>query len=772
MPPNSTDANGSGDLSVLKDGTAYSTVPSGHHAIAPDFGQGLSLIDLQAHRPAKVAEMERARQQAYQTTGDPNVEPLLAVAAGPGPSPRQEQGGGQGIVAGRGPIALDVPQEVAAARFNGFKTTAKETASSAQAVFGGAGGSGAQQLRIEQDSVGGALERFAPNQGFGAATRTRAITGVSEVPGSFAGQSLPATSGRYPASNSQTASDANCTQLLSTGFEASDWQAGYSVPGDNLGRGVTAHFGAHTPATNEPYRCVQLAWEPAPGGGEVTRCIKFELVDAATGDAYAPVFDNPFHLVAHQPLSTFSIDVDTASYSNVRRMLISGSLPPRDAVRIEEMVNYFDYDYPLPTDGRPFSVNVETSDCPWSPTHRLARIGIKGMEFAANQRPAANLVFLVDVSGSMQSANRLPLVQQSLRLLVGELRRDDQVAMVVYAGASGLVLPATQCGNHGTILEAIDRLQAGGSTNGGAGIQLAYETAEANFIEGGVNRVILATDGDFNVGVTNGGELTTLVAEKAKGGVFLTVLGFGMGNLKDATLESLADKGNGNYAYIDTLAEAKKTLVDQIGGTLVTIAKDVKIQVEFNPAQVSSYRLIGYENRLLAARDFNDDTKDAGEIGAGHTVTAFYEIVPTGETAPDDGVGPLRYQQTVNAETPTRRHADSGEPTAESDELMTVKLRYKEPDGDVSELIEVPVVDSGETFADSSDDFAFALSAASLGMLLRGYPTSENFDYDFVYELAAGSMGDDASGYRAEFVELVNRARAIAAARNGPDGER
>jgi Ca-activated chloride channel homolog len=494
-----------------------------------------------------------------------------------------------------------------------------------------------------------------------------------------------------------------------------------------------------------------------------------------SGESYAAVSENPFLQVTRDPLSTFSIDVDTASYSNVRRYLQGGSLPPRDAVRIEELINYFDYDYPLPADEHPFSVNVEVAECPWETEHRLARIGIKGMEFDDRTRPAANLVFLIDVSGSMQSANRLPLVKESLQLLVNNLRRDDSVAIVVYAAATGLVLPATNGSNRTAILDAIERLQAGGSTNGGAGIQLAYDTAIQHFVEGGVNRVILATDGDFNVGVSNREELQRLIEEKAKSGVFLSVLGYGMGNLKDGTLEMLADKGNGNYAYIDTISEAQKVLVDQMG-TLITIAKDVKIQVEFNPAQVSSYRLIGYENRMLAAQDFNDDRKDAGEIGAGHTVTALYEIVPAGVTPPDGAptIDPLKYQ--VSATKPRSHEGTEGEDELEeaaaSGELMTVKLRYKEPDEDVSKLIGVPVIDSGATFEASSDDFAFAASVASFGMLLRQSVHSKTtgstpsdaidlFDYDFVREVAANSRGADPFGYRAEFLQLVEKAQAL-----------
>ena len=475
-------------------------------------------------------------------------------------------------------------------------------------------------------------------------------------------------------------------------------------------------------------------------------------------EAYARIVDNPFLPVSQNPLSTFSIDVDTASYANVRRFLTGGQVPPADAVRIEEMVNYFEYDYPQPSGDDPFSVNVEIAACPWQPDHRLMRVGLKGLEFAEEERPACNLVFLVDVSGSMQPANKLPLLKQAMSMLVSEVGAADRVAIVVYAGSSGLVLPSTTADNQETLLHALGNLEAGGSTNGGAGIQLAYDVATENFIEGGANRVILATDGDFNVGITNQGDLTRLIEEKAKSGVFLSVLGFGMGNLKDSTLETLADKGNGNYAYIDTLNEARKVLVDQVGGTLVTIAKDVKIQIEFNPAEVAAYRLIGYENRILAAQDFNDDTKDAGEIGAGHTVTALYEIVPAGvEIEPPDpaateqpGVDPLKYQ----VETQLSDAAFAGE-------LATVKLRYKQPDGDVSKLIEAAVADSDASFAQTTEDFRFAASVASFGMLLRHSPYIEGWTFDAVLELAAESVGEDHQGYRREFVELVKQAMSL-----------
>ncbi|GMU32272.1 MAG: hypothetical protein AMXMBFR20_01450 [Planctomycetia bacterium] len=471
-----------------------------------------------------------------------------------------------------------------------------------------------------------------------------------------------------------------------------------------------------------------------------------------TGEAYARIFDNPFLPAMQNPLSTFSIDVDTASYSNIRRMLTAGQRPPADAVRIEEMINYFSYDYAPPTGDHPFSVNLETASCPWNGEHRLVRVGLKGVEIELAKRPVCNLVFLIDVSGSMDCPNKLPLVKQALSMLVGQLSPEDRVAMVVYAGASGLALPSTSAGQREKILDALDHLNAGGSTNGGEGIQLAYQIAEQNRTEGGVNRVILATDGDFNVGISDQKDLTKLITDEAKSGVFLSVLGFGMGNLKDATLEQLADKGNGNYAYIDTFAEAKKVLVDQIGGTLITIAKDVKIQIEFNPAQVAQYRLIGYENRMLAAQDFNDDKKDAGEIGAGHTVTALYEIVPT--TATLAGVDTLKYQTPAAEEL---RPSD----TPASKETLTVKLRYKQPTGQTSQLLEVPLTDNGQTFDAASPDLRFAASVAGFGMLLRSSPHKGDLTYDAAIGMAVASMGRDPSGQRSEFIDLVRKAKTI-----------
>lgn len=467
-------------------------------------------------------------------------------------------------------------------------------------------------------------------------------------------------------------------------------------------------------------------------------------------ESYSSIIDNPFLLSFDHPLSTFSIDVDTASYSNLRRFLTSGRLPPRDAVRIEELVNYFSYRYDPPATDDPFAVSTEVATCPWNADHRLLRIGIKGQELDLTERPASNLVFLVDVSGSMNTPDRLPLVKESLRLLVNELDDRDRIAMVAYAGASGLVLPAVACSERKRILDAIDRLEAGGSTNGGAGIQLAYQVAQENFITDGVNRVILCTDGDFNVGVSSEGELVRLIEEKRTTGVFLSVLGYGTGNYQDSKMEQLSNKGNGNYGYVDSLREARKILVEQLSSTLVTIAKDVKIQIEFNPTKVGAYRLIGYENRLLRKQDFNDDTKDAGEIGAGHCVTALYEIVPAGR---EGGIGEpasLKYQMD-------RRLTNE----AFGAELLNVKLRHKRPDADESELMTVAVMDDGRGFESATEDFRWAASVAAFGMILRDSPHKGSATLDGALAMASGSLGPDEQGYRTEFVSLIERARTI-----------
>ena len=469
-------------------------------------------------------------------------------------------------------------------------------------------------------------------------------------------------------------------------------------------------------------------------------------------EAYAHVAESDFINVHDQALSTFSIDVDTASYSNVRRFLRDGQLPPADAVRIEELVNYFDYDYPEPQGKEPFSVYAEVSDCPWNKAHRLVHLGIQGKHIDDRNVPARNLVFLVDVSGSMQDANKLPLLKSGLELLARNLREQDHVSIVVYAGAAGLVLPSTSGAQQNKVLEALGRLEAGGSTNGAEGIELAYAEAQKHFIQGGINRVILATDGDFNVGVTSEGELVRLIEKKRESGVYLTVLGFGTGNVQDSRMEQLADKGNGNYGYIDTLDEAQKVLVREAGSTLVTIAKDVKLQVEFNPALVASYRLVGYENRALATRDFNDDKKDAGEIGAGHSVTALYEIVPAGadEKAAEVMVDPLRYQvqrETAQAE--------------QSGELMTVKVRYKAPTASTSELITLPLRDQHRALAQASATFRFSAAVAGFGMLLRDSKHKGAASFADLQALAEASVGADPHGEKGELLDMMRAAQRL-----------
>lgn len=600
-----------------------------------------------------------------------------------------------------------------------------------------------------------------------------------------------------------------------------------------------------------------------------------ELFQSTSGsrEGYAPLIDNPFKQpTGDDVFSTFSIDVDTASYSNVRRFIESGALPPAGAVRIEELINYFTYDYETPTENAdaPFTVDVTATSCPWNPQHRLVRIGLKGYEIPMDNRPATNLVFLIDVSGSMGDKNKLPLVKQSLHMLVNALNGDDRLAMVVYAGQSGVVLDSTPLYEKETIAAAIDSLHSGGSTHGSAGIQLAYEVAQKNFIEGGANRVVLCTDGDFNVGVTSDDELVKLIEEKRKTGVFLSVLGYGTGNYQDAKMEQLSNHGNGVSAYIDSLAEARKVLVDQAAGTLVTIAKDVKIQVDFNPKKVEAYRLIGYANRMLAAEDFNDDTKDAGEIGAGHTVTALYEIVPVGVKSPIPHVDPSKYakadasenesmavenrredasdDQAPATETATRDTA-SGEPVATEsesiddkllrirklqeqykydealvivdeilaldnvnpaaltlkdslsmakqfveeanrqagksdqtantdkevtggrvietfepmeDEMLTVRLRFKKPDEDESTRFDVPLIDNGANIDAAHPDVKFAAAVAEFGMLLRGAEYMGGASWAQVLDLAEAGRGEDVKGYRAQFIDLVQKARAIA----------
>jgi Ca-activated chloride channel family protein len=467
-------------------------------------------------------------------------------------------------------------------------------------------------------------------------------------------------------------------------------------------------------------------------------------------EEYSKIEENSFKQVKVDPLSTFSIDVDPASYANMRRFLNSGQLPPKDAVRIEELINYFDYTFGQPDDGRPFAVHTEVAECPWNQGHRLVRIGLKGKEIALDKLPPTNLVFLLDVSGSMQDPAKLPLLKSAFKLLVNQLRPQDRVAITVYASAEGLVLPSTPGSDKKTILEMLDKLEAGGCTAGAAGIQLAYRTAKENFIKNGNNRVILATDGDFNVGVSSTGELIRMIEQKREEGIYLSVLGFGTGNLKDSRMEQLADKGNGNYAYIDNITEARKVLVSQMGGTLFTIAKDVKIQVEFNPAKVKAYKLIGYENRLLNKEDFNDDKKDAGELGSGHTVTALYEIIPAGSQEEVPGVDPLKYQETKVSPNASK-----------SSEMMTVKLRYKLPAENESKLITKVIMDRNGEMENASEDFRFAAAVAEFGLLIRDSKFKGHSTYAQALSLARGAKGQDKEGYRAEFIKLAETARLL-----------
>ncbi|RPH31724.1 MAG: DUF3520 domain-containing protein [Bacteroidales bacterium] len=455
-------------------------------------------------------------------------------------------------------------------------------------------------------------------------------------------------------------------------------------------------------------------------------------------ESYDVVNENTFKDVINNPLSTFSIDVDKASYSNIRRFLTQNQKPVKDAVRIEEMINYFDYDYPQPTNGNPFSVTIEGDKCPWNEKHQLVLVGLKGENLNDKQIPPSNLVFLLDVSGSMEDANKLPLIKKTFKYLVENLRPIDKVAIVVYAGAAGVVLESTSGDKKETIISSIERLQAGGSTAGGEGINLAYAIAKQNYIKGGNNRVILATDGDFNIGASSDAEMVRLIEEKRKDGIFLSILGVGMGNYKDSKVEKIADAGNGNYSYIDNLLEAKKVFGTELWGTLYTIAKDVKIQVEFNPNKVKAYRLIGYENRMLNKEDFNDDKKDAGEIGCGHTVTALYEIIPADSDENISNVDPLEYQkQSV---------------VADSKNMMTVKVRYKKPDGDTSLLITERV---SSDKLNATNNIRFASSVAEFGMLLRESEFKGSSSYATVLKRAKSSVGLDEYGYRADFMKMV-----------------
>ncbi|UBD18020.1 vWA domain-containing protein [Bacteroides salyersiae] len=473
--------------------------------------------------------------------------------------------------------------------------------------------------------------------------------------------------------------------------------------------------------------------------------------DGMNAEEYKEIAENNFKTVSESPLSTFSIDVDAASYSNMRRYINKGELPPADAIRTEELINYFSYDYPQPTGNDPVKITTEVGACPWNVKHRLVRIGLKAKEIPTDKLPVSNLVFLIDVSGSMYGPQRLGLVQSSLKLLVNNLRDEDRVAIVVYSGSAGEKLPSTSGSDKQKIREAINELTAGGSTAGGAGIKLAYKMAKQNFVKGGNNRIILCTDGDFNVGVSSDEGLEKLIEQERKSGVFLTVLGYGMGNYKDSKMQVLAEKGNGNHAYIDNLQEANRVLVNEFGATMHTVAKDVKLQIEFNPSQVQAYRLIGYESRLLKDEDFNNDAKDAGEMGAGHTVTAFYEVVPAGIKSDFTGkVDDLKYQKTKPAPAVTNN----------SKELLTVKLRYKAPDGNTSKKIEQPLIDDKKEKV--SSDFRFASAVAMFGQLLRDSDFKGDATYDKVISLAKTSLDNDEKGYRRDFIRLAETAEGLA----------
>ena len=518
-------------------------------------------------------------------------------------------------------------------------------------------------------------------------------------------------------------------------------------------------LGTNTPYPSEPYPNTAVLREETYG----SKSYRPQIIDQrwpqpqpqSNAEEYDRIYENAFLESRENPLSTFSIDVDTASYSNVRRFLNQGQLPPPDAVRIEEMINYFTYDYPQPQGKDPFSITTEAAVCPWDPNHNLVMVGLQGKELDAKTLVPSNLVFLIDVSGSMDDPQKLPLLKSAFRIMVNQLKEQERIAIVAYAGNAGLVLESTPDYDKQRILEAINRLEAGGSTAGGEGIQLAYQVAKQNFISNGNNRVILATDGDFNVGVSSDSELVRLIEEKRNEGIFLSVLGFGTGNYKDSKMEKLADKGNGTYHYIDSLKEGEKVLVKELGSLLFTIAKDVKIQIEFNPNQVKTYRLIGYENRMMAKEDFNDDTKDAGELGAGHTVTALYEIVPA-NSREDVGtnVDPLRYQLPTVVKP--------------SNDLMTVKLRYKEPKGFTSQLITKTVSESEikqayfyNRIPAVSENFRFASAVAEFGLLLRNSQYKGNASYDHVLEQANQARGNDVWGYRSEFIGLIERAKSL-----------
>jgi Ca-activated chloride channel homolog len=482
---------------------------------------------------------------------------------------------------------------------------------------------------------------------------------------------------------------------------------------------------------------------------KINTTIQTNSVVAPPEEEYESFVENQFESPKSAPLSTFSIDVDNASYTNVRRFINAGQKVPKDAVRVEEMMNFFKYNYPQPKNEHPFSINTEYSDCPWNTQNKLVRIGLQGKNIESSNLPASNLVFLIDVSGSMSDENKLPLLKQSLKVLINQLRKEDKISMVVYAGAAGIVLPPTSGDKKMTIIDALDKLESGGSTAGGAGIQLAYKTAEENFIKGGNNRVILATDGDFNVGASSDSDMQTLIEEKRKSGVFLTCLGYGMGNYKDSKLETLADKGNGNYAYIDNMQEANRFLGKEFKGSMFAIAKDVKIQIEFNPTHVQAYRLIGYENRKLRPEDFKNDAIDAGELGSGHTVTALYEIIPR-NTKSTLYVEPSDLKYTIIAEPDVKNY---------NPELATIKFRYKKPDGDKSTEMVAIIPNQSQSLSNASVDFKFCSAVAWMGLTLRDSKLIVNKSQDDILALATEGMSNDSEGYRAEFIRLIENVR-------------
>ncbi|MDP4685927.1 MAG: von Willebrand factor type A domain-containing protein [Salibacteraceae bacterium] len=530
-----------------------------------------------------------------------------------------------------------------------------------------------------------------------------------------------------------------------------------SVKMDSLKPAVDVRFKDKTVAKTEEIK-MDLSYSfdavsaPISAGNFSLNWSVNQVVQSQTStESYSSIAENGFKWAAQEPLNTFSIDVDRASYSNIRRFINNGSLPPVDAVRIEEMINYFDYDYESPSGSDPVKIFTEMAPAPWNKEHQLLHVGIKARDIDKDNLPPSNLVFLLDVSGSMSAPNKLPLLKSGLKMLVQQLRKQDRVAIVVYAGAAGLVLESTPGDEKEKIIAALDRLSAGGSTAGGAGINLAYSTAAKYFQKEGNNRIILATDGDFNVGASSDQSMEELITQKRKEGVFLTVLGFGMGNYKDSKMEILADKGNGNYAYIDNISEARKTLVSEFGSTLFTVAKDVKIQVEFNPANVSAYRLIGYENRKLNNEDFNDDKKDAGEMGAGHVVTALYEIVPVGVDLKGK-IDPLKYQEQT---------LELKRPTLFTNEVATLKLRYKEPDADQSKLMTTTVKTSDRKNHMESDNLKWSASMAQFGMLLRNSEYKGTTTYEAAISLAQSAVGKDAEGYRRECVQLMKNAQAM-----------